>query len=1254
MAVSKKYIPDLLVMTKDTDPDLRFMALNDLEKEMLNPSVNVSRSELLTYSQILLRCLDDEFSEVRTQSLKCFESVPCRLRLDILPLVKELVGKKPKKISITSTIYTMAIHNILKNLPPIEQIYIDIINILLPEVLKNKDVFYVEIDYIEVLSDIADYLGKFMTSDQILKTLLFLIDSSFNADTIISKKSITACNLLLKNVKDKNTITQFIDCAIKTYKSCKNAHEGNLKLLPLISALITGNPQLSQAYIAQIWDLPVQCLDMATLKTVNDDYESQQNKDTVRVEALMVLVKLFTFCGGDEVESLVPDAFLLCQSLMCYDPYDDNSETQDDSDADDYSNDESDDDNYSDYDQGDEYEEEDSCSWKIRVEALSLLMEIIEHFPMKMPLIFKYNFSILLNQTLIEKNKSVLCKLIECLSLIFGSCTSDGIYYGLLDSKTMAETTSGRRYSDVSMQCEDDPYFFLSDNSTTICETISKFLANSETVVYERPNLIVSFLANLTKSLRGLESKYVEVYIVSLNESWNNTIGNTDAFSFYSALLENESIENFGDGLKYLFMYLQQCLNNDTNHKLVIQGLNLMTTFFEKQIDQQNDKPISEHTVATFTTTFTQLLIDRVLNRNLSIEIRLQSLNVLVLMCCKVELDPETTQKILNVFIDTLSTEVLAFNSLNSIIKIIQSNLALPQITSTWIDAILKVALEYFNISELSTNSIQLVSDLAKLKFLNEENYRSALTAIENLHLENMFSSLNCKNVGIILTQALTCVNVANDLNKLINILMTLSSFDEFDEILPKIIENLLMQTSNDELLEAIQHFGKITDVKVSKLLAVLTVATQNYSSIENVLNNLKSGDDVYYSLVFLNQVSKSIDLNVGLEPFLMCYSSDKTNVLHMAIKIIATIVSSYCDKYINEFLNYLKQTVYLKPAFKTLASILQNTTISCDLAVEIFGLVIEVQRNSTSKVDGDAEYENAASCLGSLVVKYDLLESLLQVLGETTGQLPILRITIADTVKYTFNECQFLENTSLRLLVKYSEMTTNNFIFNENLTFKQVGISNLSLVLHRKPNIAISLLSKILPNIIETEIKPNKEYIRTQFIGPYKHKIDDGLNYRKQVFETIYGLLKSLEDNKHLMFLCDTQWALYFNRFFDSGVKDDQSIASVCLLTGLKIFEKDSGIFTQNVGELDVFDSFVTRCRKTLNKKIPDNAVKQDIEKQNNLVKMVIRFLQNTNLLVEKNRLILTGNQITNWGAFITETKSRFPIFNTSDQILV
>lgn len=1250
MSTHRKYIPDLLIMTKDTDPDLRFMALNDLEKEIANTSVSVSRNQLLTYSEILLRCLDDEFSEVRTQSLKCFESVSFRLRQDVLPLIRELSKKKPKKISITSTIYTMALHNILKNLPPIEEVYTSVIDILLPELLADKRLFFTEIDYIEILNDLATYIGNYMTKEQISYALVFLNDAAFNADTIIAKKSILACNALIKNIDEDSAISAFIDNLIEFYKNAKDPLEGKMTFLSIFASAISGNPELMSNHISQIWEFLVQCLRVNEIQKVDEDYDTQQKLDMLRLEALTVLVKVFTFCRGSGVEAFVVDALSICQVFIAYNPYNTGeADSDDDESLNDGYDDASDgsDDDYSDYEQDEDDDDNDDFSWKLRSESLSLLTSIIQHFPIKLPLVFKYNFSSLLNRLIQEKNKSVLITLMESLAYIFESASSDGVYYGLLSSKAMAETTSGRRQSDVSMQTDDDPYTILMSQSKQICDTIVEFIEKSQNVVIERVDLMLKLLANLANALGGFEPKYIQSYVVSLNKVWNSPVGTPEAFAFFSALLENDSLENFGNGLPYLIGYLKFCLSNDTNHRLVIDALTLVNEIFDKYMSGESTKvEVIEDLVNSFTTE----LLEKITNKNLSTEIRLQSLHAVVSLSCKFSMDLRKKQEILKMFTETISTEVLAYNTLNAIAKVTKAGKIVDAVTSGWIKSILDYALDYLNISELNGAALKVIKEFSQAQLLDLEDGQRVLLYLNKLHLEKMVNSTNCVGIGIIMAQVLKRVNVTNDLQTIVSLTVDLSAYDNFDDVLPALMNQLLKQTTEENLTQLIQQFGKVTDLKISKMLAVLTVASRNDVSIGNILENLNNGKDVYFSLIFLNQVSKSIDLNVGLEPFLLQFSSQKQNVVNMSVKAVSTIVSKYPQKYLQEFVNYLKQTSILTPTFKCLSIILNNLRVSREEAAEIFQIIIEIEKNLTAKVEENTGYENAASCLGNLVVEYGMLDIMLSILSESTLSMENLAITIGNTPKFTFINETFLEETSLQLLVKYAEQTTNNYIFNTSLRFKETGIFNLNLLISKKPNIAISLMNKMMPSIMESEIKPNKNYVRTQYIGPYKHKIDDGLNYRKQVFESIYYLFKTLEDNKNLVFLSSIKWALYFNKFFDCGIKDDQSIASVCLLTALKLFERDPYIFGQDIGDVDIFESFLNRCRKALNKKIADNAVKQDIEKQNNLIKMIIRFLKKADVLVENNKLVLNGNQTANWNAFINETKSKFPIFNAED----
>jgi cullin-associated NEDD8-dissociated protein 1 len=58
------------------------------------------------------------------------------------------------------------------------------------------------------------------------------------------------------------------------------------------------------------------------------------------------------------------------------------------------------------------------------------------------------------------------------------------------------------------------------------------------------------------------------------------------------------------------------------------------------------------------------------------------------------------------------------------------------------------------------------------------------------------------------------------------------------------------------------------------------------------------------------------------------------------------------------------------------------------------------------------------------------------------------------------------------------------------------------------KPQLIRDHLNTLLPNLYkETIIRP--ELIRTVQMGPWTHKVDDGLEARKTAYETMYTLVK-------------------------------------------------------------------------------------------------------------------------------------------------
>lgn len=183
----------------------------------------------------------------------------------------------------------------------------------------------------------------------------------------------------------------------------------------------------------------------------------------------------------------------------------------------------------------------------------------------------------------IEKNKNVLLRLCETLSFIFELSSPDGAYYNLLNSKNMAETTNGRRLSDVSMACDDDPYALFVGSAENINEKILKLIRSNEAVVNDKPEAFLKLVSNITRTLGGVGSHYVESYIVALNQSWNSIPYTVQTHYFYSAFLENDKIDSFGDGLPYFVNFLKNCLSNRSNQKMVLEGMSLINEIFETQ-----------------------------------------------------------------------------------------------------------------------------------------------------------------------------------------------------------------------------------------------------------------------------------------------------------------------------------------------------------------------------------------------------------------------------------------------------------------------------------------------------------------------------------------------------------------------------------------------------------------------------------------------------------------------------------------------
>lgn len=106
-------------------------------------------------------------------------------------------------------------------------------------------------------------------------------------------------------------------------------------------------------------------------------------------------------------------------------------------------------------------------------------------------------------------------------------------------------------------------------------------------------------------------------------------------------------------------------------------------------------------------------------------------------------------------------------------------------------------------------------------------------------------------------------------------------------------------------------------------------------------------------------------------------------------------------------------------------------------------------------------------------------------------------------------------------------------------MNVRRVALVAFNSAAHNKPSLIRDLLDQILPKLYaETNVK--KELIREVEMGPFKHKVDDGLDIRKAAFECMYTLLDSCLDRLDIF---------EFLNHLELGLKDHYDIKMLTYL---------------------------------------------------------------------------------------------------------
>ncbi|KAK4476806.1 hypothetical protein RD792_015966 [Penstemon davidsonii] len=445
--------------------------------------------------------------------------------------------------------------------------------------------------------------------------------------------------------------------------------------------------------------------------------------------------------------------------------------------------------------------------------------------------------------------------------------------------------------------------------------------------------------------------------------------------------------------------------------------------------------------------------------------------------------------------------------------------------------------------------------------------------------------------------------------------------------------------TSFDVLLDSLLATAKSSGLSgavakqalfsIAQCVAVLCLAAgdKKCSSTVNMLTDILKADGStnsakqHLSLLCLGEIGRRKDLsshdhieNIVIESFQSPFEEIKSAASYALGNIAVGNLPKYLPFILDKIDNQQKKQYLLLHSLKEVI-----VRQSVDKA--------EFDDSSVEKITNllfnhcESEEEGVRNVVAECLGKIALIEpgKLVPALKERiSNPAAFTRATVVIAVKYSIVERQekidevlYPEISSFLMLIKDHDRHV-----------RRAAVLALSTAAHNKPNLIKALLPELLPLLYDqTVIK--KELIRTVDLGPFKHTVDDGLELRKAAFECVDTLLDSCLDQvnpssfivPYLLSGLDESYRFKFEPAFIasqsqnfSSLPDHYDVKMPCHLILSKLADKCPSAV------LAVLDSLVDPLQKTINFRPKQDAVKQEVDRNEDMIRSALRSIASLN----------------------------------------
>ncbi|KAJ4864003.1 TATA-binding protein interacting (TIP20) domain-containing protein [Trichoderma breve] len=1253
----------------DADPDFRFMSLNDLlqllttaRDDFLQHDYNIAARTV----DGIIKTLDDQNGEVQNLAIKCLGPLVGKVPTPIIaPMIDKLSSLKLKN-SVDTAVPALALRAVITALPRpipgipstpgVQEAYNAVSRVLIPRLIGLlQDENGVNAEAVDVLVEVVRCFGPLLQQVEVeaMQEVVLQLLQGDKATSVVKKRAVVAISMLAVYLSDAH-LEDVINRITAGLSESSIPPVTRRLYISIMGSMARSIPPRFGTELEE------------HLEKISDGDDLGPEFNEIRETALVALEAFLASCP-QEMRPFTDASLAACLRYLKYDP---NYAVDDDEEMDVDEEEEEDQDDEFEDDDGFE-DDDDDASWKVRRCAAKAIYTLISTRGSGDLL----DNGVLYNQAapnlvkrIEEREENVRLEIISALSLLIRK-TGEGLHtvdltrdeYEPEIVSQMPLSRKRRRQSSAggssaakfmagtgitSLAAEkipsQGPRADLSKLTPTIVKAATKQL-RGKTVPTKQA--IISMLDDLVSVQHGgLVEFFPEIIgpiIEAVKTTGTSSISSSLAAAGGSAsatpsTLRVASLKLISDIAKthsssVLQPYLSKVVAgvasavHDRFYKISSEAIRT-----SEELVKAITPPRSRNGGSKFKDDLDKLyevIVDRGSANDADAEVRQRAIHALGILISRTSgseasglLSAEKRTLALNIIQERLRNETTRLAAVRAVDNVAAFAVSPDQLEQAWVQDValeLSAQLRKANRS-LRGSSIQALKHLVLSKATQGK--------LEPATIQGIVSALlpTIKNSDTHLLGP-TLIILGNMVQGHANLIINDEMIGALCQLLKSHFANIVL----DQLLDLISRVGEsgageplmqglLKDVSVQgdpivvgKVIGTLLVTggTSAGVSLDSFVTELhgstQRGDEagVSLALAVLGESGMRLGAKSPLQPqlFLEQFHAEPDKVSLAAAIALGRAGSGNVPEYLPVILKTMEgggntQYLLIQSIKEILQSISSQSTDLQTYAKAIWDQLIGASLNADNKII-------CAECVGRLATLdpatfMPKLQTLLK--DESSG----IRGMAVQAVRYTLPESDETFDAMLRNVLIEMLLT---MLQDSDMEIRRLAMTTLNSAAHNKPDLILPHLGELLPFVLsESVIK--KELIREVMLGPFKHKVDDGLEVRKSAYETLYALMETAFTRINNIDFYDRVIA---------GLKDDNDIRQLCNLMVTKLIVIDPDETARRL------DSIAEAYRGVLSIKLKDNAVKQDVEKQEETNKSILRV---TLLLGDKMKA-MTGN---------------------------